>query len=105
MFNGQLGFDSDDGMHTVALAYNLFGERVYYASNNNGHDDAFEQPFNSLNIVYSFYPTELFTTKLKIDNILDEKRTFEQTNSNGNTVTILEQDVGTSVSLEVKYTF
>lgn len=105
MFNGQLGFDSDDGMHTVALAYNLFGERVYYASNNNGHDDAFEQPFNSLNIVYSFYPTESFTTKLKIDNILDEKRTFEQTNSNGNTVTILEQDVGTSISLDIKYTF
>lgn len=105
MFNGQLGFDSDDGMHTVALAYNVFGERVYYASNNNGHDDAFEQPFNSLNIVYSFYPTESFTTKLKIDNILDEKRTFEQTNSNGNTVTILEQDVGTSISLNVKYTF
>lgn len=105
MFNGQLGFDSDDGMHTVALAYNLFGERVYYAANNNGHDDAFEQPFNSLNIVYSFYPTESFTTKLKIDNILDEKRTFEQTNSNGNTVTILEQDVGTSISLNVKYTF
>lgn len=105
VFNGQLGFDSDDGMHTVTLAYNLFGERVYYAANNDGHDDAFEQPFNSLNLVYSFYPTESFTTKFKVDNLLDEKRIFEQTNSNGSTVTILEQEVGTSISMEVKYTF
>lgn len=105
VFNGQLGFDSDDGMHTVSLAYNLFGERVYYASNNNGHDDAFEQPFNSLDIVYSFFPTENFTTKIKVGNILDEKRSFTQTNSTGLDVTILEQEVGTSLSLDVKYNF
>jgi outer membrane receptor protein involved in Fe transport len=105
VFNGQLGFDSDDGMHTVSLAYNLFGERVYYASNNNGHDDAFEQPFNSLDIVYSFFPTENFTTKVKVGNILDEKRSFTQTNSEGLDVTILEQEVGTSLSLDLKYNF
>lgn len=105
VFNGQLGFDSEDGMHTVSLAYNLFGERIYYASNNNGHDDAFEQPFNSLDIVYSFFPTENFTTKVKVGNILDEKRSFTQTNSEGVDVTILEQEVGTSLSLDFKYTF
>lgn len=105
VFNGQLGFDSDDGMHTVSLAYNLFGERVFYASNNNGHEDAFEQPFNSLDIVYSFFPTENFTTKVKIGNILDEKRTFTQINSEGADVTIIEQEVGTSLSLDVKYSF
>lgn len=105
VFNGQLGFDSDDGMHTISLAYNLFGERVFYASNNNGHDDAFEQPFNSLDIVYSFFPTENFTTKVKLGNILDEKRSFTQTNSEGLDVTILEQEVGTSLSLDLKYNF
>jgi TonB-dependent receptor len=105
MFNGQLGFDSEDGKHTIALAYNVFGERVYYASNNNGHDDALEKPFNSLNVVYSFYPTESFTARFKVDNILDEKRRFDQINSNGNKITILEQDVGSTISLDVKYTF
>lgn len=105
VFNGQLGFDSDDGMHTVSLAYNVFGERVYYAANNDGNEDAFEQPFNSLDIVYSFFPTENFTTKLKVGNILDEKRSFTQINAESVDVTILEQEVGTSVSLDLKYNF
>lgn len=105
VINTQLGYDSDDGMHSVSLVYNVFGERVYYAARLNGHDDAFEKPFNSFDVVYSFFPTDALTTKLKVGNILGEKRSFTQTNSNGRDVTILEQDVGTSVSLDLKYSF
>ena len=103
--NTQLGYDSDNGMHSVSLVYNVFGERIYYAARQDGHEDAYEKPFNSLDIVYSFFPTESLTAKLKVGNILDETRTFEQVNSEGQNVTILEQDVGTSFSLDLRYSF
>lgn len=103
--NLQLNFDSEDEKHSVSLAYNMFSERVFYASRSNGHDDAFEQPFNSLDFVYSFYPTESFTVNLKLENLLDEKHVYEQVNSSGTNVTILEQDVGTSVGLKLSYSF
>jgi len=102
--NAQLGYDSDDGLHSVSVVYNIFGERVYYAARNNGYDDAFEQPFNSLNLVYSFYPTESLTAKLKLSNILNEKRELTQNNGDQE-VTVLEQEIGTGVSLNVSYSF
>lgn len=105
VLNTQLGYDSDDGMHSASLVYNVFGERIYYAARSDGHDDAFEKPFHSLDIVYSFFPTDAITAKFKVGNILDEKRTFEQTNSQGNNVTILEQEVGTTFSVDLRYSF
>jgi TonB-dependent receptor len=105
VLNTQLGYDSENGMHSVSVVYNLFGERIYYAARSDGNDDAFEKPFNSLNIVYSFFPTESITAKLKVSNILNEKRVFDQVNSEGNTVRILEQEVGTSVGLDLRYAF
>jgi outer membrane receptor protein involved in Fe transport len=102
--NTQLGYDADNGMHSVSLVYNIFGERVYYAARNNGYDDAFEQPFNSVDLIYSYYPTEKLTAKFKVTNLLNEKRKFTQKNG-GNDVTILEQDVGTGVSLDLTYSF
>lgn len=103
--NLQLGYDSDDGLHSASLVYNVFGERVYYAARLNGHEDAFEQPFHSLNLVYSYYPTSNLTAKVKVSNILGEKRTFEQVNNSGETATILERDVGTSFSLDLTYSY
>lgn len=103
--NTQLGYDSDNGMHSLSLVYNVFGERIYYAARQDGHQDAYEKPFNSLDVVYSFFPTDSLTAKLKVGNILDEKRTFEQVNSEGRNVTILEQNVGTSFSLDLRYSF
>ena len=105
VLNTQLGYDSDSGMHSASLVYNVFGERVYYAARSNKHDDAFEQPFHSLDIVYSFFPTDAITAKFKVGNILDEKRTFEQTNSEGHNVTILEQEIGTTFSVDLRYSF
>lgn len=105
VLNTQLGYDSDDGLHSASLVYNVFGERVYYAARIDGHDDAFEQPFNSLDLVYSYYPTEAWTVKLKANNLLNEKRSYEQVNSNDETVTILEREVGTGLSLDLSYAF
>lgn len=106
VLNTQLGFDSDDGQHSASLIYNLFGERLFFAARSIGnHQDAYEQPFNSLDITYSWYATDNLTTKVKIGNILNEERIFEQVNSNGENVTILKQQVGTSFGLDVKYTY
>lgn len=105
VMNAQLGFDSDDGMHTASLLYNVFGDRVYYAAVLDGHDDAFEQPYHSVDFVYTFYPTETLSMKLKLSNILDQDREFEQVNSDGEAVTILTQEQGTGIGLDFKYSF
>ncbi len=106
VLNAQLGFDSDDGKHSASLVYNLFGERLFFASRLLGtNQDAYEQPFNSLDLTYSWYATDNVTTKIKLGNILNEERVFEQVNSNGVNVDILKQQVGTSFSLDVKYTY
>ena len=55
--NLQLGFDSDNGAHSFTVAYNTFGERLFFAGRD-GVPDAFEQPFNSLDFIYSYYPTD-----------------------------------------------
>jgi outer membrane receptor protein involved in Fe transport len=58
VLNTQLGYDSDNGEHSVSLVYNLFGERLFFAARNiGGNQDAFEQPFNSLDLTYSWFPT------------------------------------------------
>ena len=41
--NLQLGFDSDNGAHTFTVAYNTFGERLFFAGRD-GAPDAYEQP-------------------------------------------------------------
>lgn len=105
VLNTQLGFDSEDGAHSVSLVYNLFGERLFFAARNIGHQDAYEQPFNSLDLTYSWYPTDNISTRIKLGNLLNEERVFEQENNNGQNVEILTQQVGISASLEFKYSF
>jgi outer membrane receptor protein involved in Fe transport len=91
------GFDSNDAMHTATLVFNVFGERLYVAGRN-GAPDAFEQPFNSLDLTYSWYPTDAMTLKLKMQNLLDETVEIEREG-----VTIFEEDPGLSYSLTFKY--
>lgn len=106
VLNAQLGFDSDDGMHSASLVYNLFGERLFFAAKGlGGHQDSYEQPFNSLDLTYSWYATDNLTTKVKLGNILNEERVFEQESVEGNNVEIIKQQVGTSFSLDVKFTY
>jgi outer membrane receptor protein involved in Fe transport len=69
--NLQLGFDSDNNQHNATFTYNVFGKRIAFAGVND-KDDAFEQPFNSLDFTYSYTPAENMTLKLGLKNLLDE---------------------------------
>jgi outer membrane receptor protein involved in Fe transport len=95
--NVQLGYDSFNGMHGATLVYNAFGERIFFAGIR-GFDDAYEQPFHSLDFVYSFYPTQNLSMKLRLQNLLDDKTTIEQDG-----VKILEQTVGLTFLFDIKY--
>ncbi len=95
--NLQLGFDSDNGAHTFTIVYNTFGERLFFAGRD-GSPDAYEQPFDSLDFVYSFYPTDRLSLKFRFQNLLDEKLEIDQDN-----VTVLEQNIGTTAKFDVKW--
>lgn len=97
--NMLVGFDSPDGNHAATLGYNVFGERLY-AAGRNGAPDSFEQPFHSLDLTYSWYPTEEVTFKAKIQNLLDESIEIEREG-----VTVLERKRGQSFALSAQYKF
>jgi hypothetical protein len=89
--------DSANGKHSFTLAYNTFGERLFFAGRD-GAPDAYEQPFESLDFVYSFYPTDRLSMKFRVQNLLDEAVKIEQAG-----VTVLEQNVGATAKLDVKW--
>ena len=94
-----LGYDSPGGTHSATLSYNVFGERLFTAGRR-GAPDAFEQPFHSVNLTYSWYPTETLTLKLKLQNLLDESVEIDREG-----VTSFEETPGTSASLALDWTF
>lgn len=101
--NLQLGYDSLNGEHSASLIYNVAGERIAFAGVKQGEvgiDDAFEQPFHSLDAVYTYYPDFNSKVKLKVQNLLGDDVEIEQ---NGRT--IQSRTVGTGISLEYSYTF
>jgi TonB-dependent receptor len=95
--NLQLGFDSPNGAHTFTVAYNTFGERLFFAGRD-GVPDAYEQPFDSLDVVYSFFPTDRLSMKLRFQNLLDSETTIEQRGT-----TVLTQTVGRTAKIDVKW--
>ena len=97
--NFQLGYDSPDAKHSASLAYNMFSERIYFAGRF-GAQDAEEQPFNSLDLTYSFHPTEKMSLKLRLQNLLDEDIVIEQGG-----VDVLTQTVGLTSKLDFTYRF
>jgi TonB-dependent receptor len=97
--NLQFGFDAPNERHSASLAYNSAGERVFFAGRG-GAPDAYEQPFNSLDLVYSYYPTQAMSLKLRLQNLLDEKVVIKQGG-----VDVLEQTVGMNVKLDLSYRF
>jgi TonB-dependent receptor len=99
VINLQLGFDAPNERHSASLAYNAFDERVFFAGSN-GAPDAYEQPFHSLDIVYSYYPLEQMSLRFRVQNLLDEQLEIEQGG-----VTVLEQTVGTSFKVDLAYRF
>jgi TonB-dependent receptor len=97
--NFQLGYDSLDARHSASLAYNMYSDRIYFAGRG-GADDAVEQAFNSLDLTYTFYPTEKLNLKLRLQNLLDEDTVIEQGG-----VDVLTQNVGLTTKLDVSYRF
>jgi hypothetical protein len=95
--NLQLGYDSPNGAHTFTVAYNTFGERLYFAGRD-GVPDAYEQPFNSLDFVYSFFPTDHLSMKFRVQNLLDEGLSIEQAGTE-----VISQDLGTTLKIDVKW--
>ena len=70
----------NNGAHSFTLAYNTFGERLFFAGRD-GVPDAYEQPFDSLDFVYSYYPTDRVSVKFRIQNLLDEELGSSRTTS------------------------
>lgn len=75
--NAIVGYDSYNGEHAATLSYNVFGERLFVAGRN-GAPDGFEQPFHSLDLTYTWFPTDYITLKLRLRNLLDEEITIER---------------------------
>ena len=77
----------------------MFGERLFVAGRN-GAPDGYEQPFHSLDLTYTWYPTDTITIKTKAQNLLDETITIER----GGIITYREKP-GASISLSASYRF
>lgn len=74
--NLNLGYDAPNGNHSVTLAYNVFGDRIIIPGIE-GQDDKYEQPFHSLDLVYTYFPSYSSTVKFKVQNLLDENKEME----------------------------
>ena len=99
ILNIQLGYDAPNERHSATLSYNSFSERLYYAGRN-GAPDAYEQPFSSLDLTYSWYPAQNWSLKLRLQNLLDENIEIDQGG-----VTVLEQDIGMTFKADLRYNF
>ncbi len=97
--NLQLNYDSADGEHSTSLVYNLFGERIL-ASGVAGRQDAFEQPFHSLDLVYTWYPDFNSKVKFKVQNLLGETQEVTQSD-----VIVRSKEIGTGFGLSYSYEF
>ena len=97
--NLQFGYDSPNERHNASLAYNAFGERLFFAGRG-GAPDAYEQPFHSLDLIYSYYPIEPLSFKFRVQNLLDEDTTIKQRG-----VKVLEQTVGLTYKFDMSYRF
>ncbi|MDP4982942.1 TonB-dependent receptor plug domain-containing protein [Pseudoalteromonas tunicata] len=97
--NLQLNYDSVDGMHSSSLVYNMFGERIL-AAGVGGPDDAYEQPFHSLDLVYTWYPDFNSNVKFKVKNLMNEDQEVTQSD-----VVVRSKEVGMTFDISYSYSF
>lgn len=97
VLNLQVGFDALNLKHSASIVSNAFAERVFFAGIS-GQDDGYEQPFHSLDLVYGWYPSDSLSFKLRFKNILQSSIEVKQGD-----VSVIEQNVGTSVLLNAKW--
>jgi hypothetical protein len=79
--------------------YNVFGERIL-AAGVAGRADAYEQPFHSVDAVYTYYPDFNSTIKFKVKNLLGEDQQVTQSD-----VIVRGRNIGTSFSVSYAYEF
>ncbi|WP_371194259.1 TonB-dependent receptor domain-containing protein [Glaciecola sp. SC05] len=75
--NLQLGYDSSNGEHTATLVYNAFGPRIIVPGTR-GNQDAEEETFHSLDLVYTYFPDFKSSLKLSVKNILNQDKQISQ---------------------------
>ena len=97
--NLQLNYDSADGNHSGSLVYNVFGERIL-ASGVVGREDAMEQPFHSLDLVYTYYPDFNSKIKFSLKNLLDDNQEVTQSG-----IVVREKEVGMGIGVSYTYDF
>ena len=99
VFNFTFGFDPLDSRHTLSLVYNTFSERLF-AYGLPGRADAFEQPFNSLDLNYFFYPTDRLTLQVRAQNLLQDTVEIKRGD-----ITVFEEDPGTNIGVRAIWGF
>lgn len=97
--NLQVGWDSLDNDHAATLVYNVFGPRIIIPGVS-GFEDAEEESFHSLDLVYTWYPSYESTVKVQLKNILGEDKVIEQEG-----VDILAETVGTEIGVSYSINF
>jgi outer membrane receptor protein involved in Fe transport len=97
--NFQLGFDSDNEDHTATLTYNVFGKRIAFAGID-GKDDAYEQPFHSLDFTYSYNVFTDGSLKFSAKNLLNRDVEILQ---QGEILQSREQGVSVGLSFSQKF--
>lgn len=97
--NLQLGYDSDNEDHNATLTYNVFGKRIAFAGID-GKDDAYEQPFHSLDFTYSYNVLPEGNVKFKVKNLLNEKTEILQQGE-----ILQEREEGVSIGLSYSQKF
>ncbi len=97
--NLQMGYDSDDGFHSTSLVYNVFGPRIIVPGTR-GNEDAEEQSFHSLDLVYSYFPNFSSKVKFKVENILGQEKEIEQEG-----LSLWKKEEGTKFSIAYSYEF
>lgn len=97
--NFQLGFDSDNEDHTATLTYNVFGKRIAFAGID-GKDDAYEQPFHSLDFTYSYNVFTDGSLKFSAKNLLNRDVEILQ---QGEILQLREQGVSIGLSFSQKF--
>ena len=88
----------------AGAAHSYSGWRIRERFRRRFGPDAIEQPFESLDFTYFWYPTDRFTVKAKAQNILGD--TIEITRSEpGRKITVFEEDPGTTFSVAFSWEF
>lgn len=97
--NFQMGWDALNNEHAATLVYNVFGPRIIVPGVS-GFEDAEEQSFHSLDLIYTWYASYDSSVKVQLKNILGENKVIEQEG-----IDILNETVGTELQVSFSTNF